>query len=154
MSKEFDNWWASTGFGSSESGVVLHNIAEEAWDAALVSLEQKLKPPKPKTVLTKRSKEVLEYLRSQTGKPFRTRNLIEHRLNEGFTIEELKMVIDYAINNWSGTKYEKHIVPKTLFRSKAQTSNYLDLSLGDIPIELPKQQALTRPPQKPRFDND
>ena len=148
MSKEFDKWWEEVYWGVDDD--CPRGSAEAGWSAALASLEQKL--TKPKTKLTKRSKDVLEYFNAETGKPFRTRDLIEHRLNEGFTPEELKMVIDYAITNWSGTKYEKHIVPKTLFRSNIQTSKYLDSALGEEPIAAPI--VLTRPPQKPMFEGN
>jgi uncharacterized phage protein (TIGR02220 family) len=148
MSKEFDDWFDEVGAG------ILEWPAEEAiklaWNAALASLEQKL--TKPKTKLTKRSKDVLEYFKAETGKPFRTRDLIEHRLNEGFTTEELKMVIDYAITNWSGTRFADKIVPNTLFRSNVQTSKYLDLALGEEPMAAPI--VLTRPPQKPMFEDN
>lgn len=40
---------------------------------------------------------------------------INARLKESYSFEDFKTVIDYKCKEWSGTKFEKYLVPKTLF---------------------------------------
>ena len=67
--------------------------------------------------------EIIDYLNSKTGKNFKhttkkTQSLIRARLNEGFTIEDLRKVIDTKVADWKGTEYEKYLRPETLFGTK------------------------------------
>ena len=64
--------------------------------------------------------EVIDYLNSKTGSSYRhsnsARKHILGRLNEGFTVQDCKDVIDKKCMDWKGTDYEKYLVPDTLFR--------------------------------------
>ena len=85
-------------------------------------------PPTPLT--TGRSDEagdtvkaVVEYLNQRTGSSYRpgtrsTADKIKARLNEGFTLDDFKVVIDKKAAEWTGTDYEKFLRPETLFGSK------------------------------------
>lgn len=71
-------------------------------------------------------KKIIEYLNLKTKKNFKantqaTVKLIKARLNEGFTLEDFKSVIDNKILDWTGTKWEKYLVPTTLFAGKFES---------------------------------
>jgi uncharacterized phage protein (TIGR02220 family) len=66
--------------------------------------------------------EVINYLNSRSGTEFRPETpknaqVVSARLNEGWTIDQLKSVIDKKVGEWKGTKMEKYIRPITLFSS-------------------------------------
>ncbi|WP_346936750.1 conserved phage C-terminal domain-containing protein [Clostridium sp.] len=76
--------------------------------------------------LQKTAFEIIEYLNLETGKNFRsttkiTIRLIKARLNEGFTLEDFKTVIDNMKYRWTGTKFQQYLVPTTLFGNKFET---------------------------------
>ncbi len=64
--------------------------------------------------------EVIDHLNMRTGSSYRhsdsARKHILGRLNEGFTVQDCKDVIDKKCVDWVGTEYEKFLVPDTLFR--------------------------------------
>lgn len=64
--------------------------------------------------------EVIDHLNLRTGSSYRhsdsARKHILGRLNEGFTVQNCKDVIDKKCVDWMGTDYEKFLVPDTLFR--------------------------------------
>ena len=65
---------------------------------------------------------VIDYLNEKTGKKFKasskaTQKLINGRLNEGYTEDDFKTVIDNKSKEWIGTEWENYLVPDTLFRS-------------------------------------
>jgi uncharacterized phage protein (TIGR02220 family) len=78
-----------------------------------------------------KSTAILEYLNSKIvgdrKKGFSlvspaNRKFINARLSEGYTIQDLKDVIDLKVKDWKGTKYEDYLRPETLFNStKFQT---------------------------------
>lgn len=41
---------------------------------------------------------------------------IRARLREGATLDDAKLVIDYKMEEWLGTDFEKYIQPSTIFR--------------------------------------
>ena len=76
-------------------------------------------------------KEVIEYLNEKTGKSISYRSngnkkLIRARINEGYTVEDLKKVIDNKVNDWfgkgikfsNGKPAENYLHPSTLFIPK------------------------------------
>ena len=65
---------------------------------------------------------VIDYLNEKTGKKFKasskaTQKLINSRLNEGYTEDDFKNVIDKKSKEWLGTEWENYLAPDTLFRS-------------------------------------
>jgi uncharacterized phage protein (TIGR02220 family) len=68
--------------------------------------------------------EIINYLNEKSGKAYRpnsdkTKRLISARLNEGFTVEDFKTVIDNKVSSWLGNKdMEKYLRPETLFSPK------------------------------------
>lgn len=72
------------------------------------------------------SSEVIERLNMAAGTRYRgnTRNtlrLIQARLNEGFTKEDLIFVAEKMSRIWLGTEFEQYLRPETLFGSKFES---------------------------------
>lgn len=68
-------------------------------------------------------KEIINYLNEVTGKRYRhtdvTIKLIKARLNEGFTVDDFKQVIDKKTKDWKDDpKMKDYIRPQTLFGTK------------------------------------
>jgi uncharacterized phage protein (TIGR02220 family) len=68
-------------------------------------------------------KEVIEYLNQKAGTNYRhttkkNQELIRARLNEKFTFDDFKTVIDKKVGEWKGTEMEKFLRPETLFGTK------------------------------------
>lgn len=71
-------------------------------------------------------KEIVDYLNQAAGTTYRdsTKNTIKHitaRLKEGYTVAEIKTVIDSKVKEWSCTDYQKYLRPDTLFGSKFES---------------------------------
>ena len=64
-------------------------------------------------------REILTYLNERTGRNFRmgkrARSLMEARLNEGYSVNDFKAVIDNMVSKWKGTEWEQYLRPSTLF---------------------------------------
>jgi len=71
--------------------------------------------------------QIINYLNETTGKSFRhsakaTMRLIEARLNEGYTIEDFKTVIEVKSEQWKGdAKMDGYLRPQTLFSNKFES---------------------------------
>ena len=67
------------------------------------------------------AKEVINHLNSKTGKSFRITDsnlkFVLSRLSDGFSLSELKNVIDKKAVEWSGTDMDKYLRPETLFNA-------------------------------------
>lgn len=65
---------------------------------------------------------IIDYFNSKTGKHLRykdiSRKSIKARLNEGFTVDDCKKVIDVKYDEWDNTDYSKYIRISTLFGNK------------------------------------
>ena len=70
--------------------------------------------------------EIIQYLNMRTGAKYKsstskTKQLINARVNEGFTLDDFKTVIDKKCVEWSGTEFEKFLRPNTLFGTKFES---------------------------------
>lgn len=86
-------------------------------------------------------KEIVEYLNLKTNKSFKastkaTQRHISERLEEGYSLENFKCVIDKKVKEWSGTDMDQYLRPETLFGTKFE--GYLNQS--DKPVSKPTQQ--------------
>lgn len=74
-----------------------------------------------------RCKEVIEYLNKKTGKRFKpnakgNRDAVYPRLKEGYTVDDMKIVIDNMYSLWHGVRFrngelgDNYLKPETLFR--------------------------------------
>lgn len=79
--------------------------------------------------LIKIANEAIDYLNSKTGLNFMKKgtniNLLKARINEGFSLSDIKVVIDKKFIEWKGTEQEKYLRPLTLF-AKSKFENYLN----------------------------
>lgn len=72
-------------------------------------------------------KQIIEYLNSKAGTSFRstsksTQSLIKARLNESFTVEDFKTVIDKKVFSWlQDPNFSKYLRPSTLFGTKFES---------------------------------
>jgi uncharacterized phage protein (TIGR02220 family) len=97
-------------------------------------------------------KEIIDYLNSKAGSRYRytsegNNKYIRARLNEGYTINDFKTVIDKMVINWTGTEYEQYLRPSTLFGNKFE--NYLN-----IKIKQSAQNQVTRKEWDGKFYSD
>ena len=70
--------------------------------------------------------EVIDYLNSRANTKYRattekTKSFIRARINEGFTLEDFKKVIDNKCKTWLCTEWEKYLRPETLFGTKFES---------------------------------
>lgn len=68
-------------------------------------------------------KAIVEYLNEKAGTAYKsssqkTKDLIQARFNEKFTLGDFQIVIDKKVAEWSGTEWQKFIRPETLFSNK------------------------------------
>ena len=71
-------------------------------------------------------KEIIEYMNNKTGSKYKpstktTKDSINARLNEGFTIDDFKSVIDKQYAKWHNTEWEQYLRPQTLFGTKFES---------------------------------
>jgi uncharacterized phage protein (TIGR02220 family) len=94
---------------------------------------------KEKYALNKEHKDIaiqiIEYLNAQAETTFSTKigsniELISARLKEGYTLEDLKLVIDKKVKDWKGSDWAKFLRPNTLF-AKTKIENYLNSNNND-----------------------
>ena len=67
--------------------------------------------------------EIVDYLNKKAGTRYKhssedTRKHIRARVNDGYTLDDFKAVIDRKTAEWKGTEFEKFLRPSTLFGSK------------------------------------
>lgn len=81
--------------------------------------ESACKKTDPEVLLTDNSRLVLKHLNQVSGSRFQNCSAsldnIRARLREGFTPEELMLVVDYKHEHWKGLKDYQYMRPKTLF---------------------------------------
>lgn len=69
---------------------------------------------------TKDIKEIIDYLNKVTGSRYTYKNKsynskITARLKDGFTVDDIKTVIDKKFAEWGGTEMAQYLTPDTLF---------------------------------------
>lgn len=78
--------------------------------------------------------DVVTYLNEKANTNFKpctdkTKRCIKARVNEGFTLEDFKKVIDKKVNEWMGTEFQQYLRPETLFGTKFE--GYLNARVKD-----------------------
>lgn len=71
-------------------------------------------------------KEIINYLNEKTGSRYKhtskkTQSLIKARINESFTLDDFKKVIDIKTDEWKDTDMSKFLRPETLFGTKFES---------------------------------
>lgn len=77
--------------------------------------------------------QVIDYLNEKAGTHYRSKNKetqknIKGRIDDGYTIDDFKLVIDKMCNLWLGTTQEIYLRPSTLFRP-TNFENYLNMNV-------------------------
>jgi uncharacterized phage protein (TIGR02220 family) len=95
-------------------------------EKAQVDRKAQEKPSKKKDQEKERLKQiasdVLKFLNETTGKHFRLtqpfQGMINARIADGYSMDDLKIVIRKKTLDWKGTEWEKYLAPDTLFGPK------------------------------------
>ena len=71
-------------------------------------------------------KYIVEQLNKKAGTNYKssskkTQSLIHARINEGFTLDDFKKVIDNKCDEWLNSEFEKFLRPETLFGTKFES---------------------------------
>ena len=94
------------------------------------------------------SKMVLDYLNKKTGKAYRYSDTslrhIKARLNEGYSLEDCKQVIEVKCSQWLHSDMEKYLRPETLFGSKFDTYLNEKVKTPYMTQELPQRKEATK----------
>jgi uncharacterized phage protein (TIGR02220 family) len=95
-------------------------------------------------------KEIISYLNEKAEKNYRNTesnyNLIRPRLKEGFSIDDIKIVIDKKSKEWKNTNMDKYLRLQTLMQ-KGKFEGYLnEKEIKQIPQNIPlwKQEQMKR----------
>jgi len=138
--KEYQTRIGIKGKAGSQKG---EPIPEEGKPGEKLQTEKEEKTPRKNYI--KEIKEIIEFLNEKTGKNFKTANqstraFITARLNEGRTIADLKLVIEYKCKEWlHDEKMLKYLRPSTLFRA-SNFENYV--------VEAEREEAKKPPKTK------
>lgn len=62
-----------------------------------------------------------------------TIKLITARLKEGYSVDDLKLVVSYKCDEWMGTDMQKYLRPETLFRP-SKFEGYLNAATSGAPV--------------------
>ena len=78
-------------------------------------------------------KNIIDYLNLRLGTNYKsssakTRSLIDARLNDGFTEDDFKVVIDKKYDEWRDNEMSQYLRPETLFSNKFES--YLNQKLN------------------------
>ena len=103
---------------SNVESTVVSTVVSNVESTALNKHKQKLKPKHNNYIV-----EIIEYLNEKAGTRYKanskkTKDLVNARLNEGFTVDDFKTVIDKKVAEWKATEFEKFLRPETLFGNK------------------------------------
>lgn len=91
--------------------------------------------------------EIIDYLNLKTNKNYKTttqktRALIKARMNEHFTVDDFKIVINKMCTEWMGTNMEKYLRPETLFGTKFESYLNQTLTKSETEIRIDNVNAL------------
>ena len=92
-------------------------------------------------------KEAVDYLNQKAGTKYKSssKNTTKHikaRINDGYTLEDFKIVIDKKCSEWLNTDMEKYLCPETLFGSKFE--KYLNQKIIYKNIGIPASTQETK----------
>ena len=91
--------------------------------------------------------EAVDYLNEKAGTKYKSssKNTTKHikaRINDGYTLEDFKTVIDKKCSEWLNTDMEKYLCPETLFGSKFE--KYLNQKIIHKNIGIPASTQETK----------
>ena len=109
-------------YRSTKLNTLLNKVESDVKQSSTGGSEQSLTNNKSLNNIEK-IKDIIEYLNKKAGTSYRasskdTQKHINARLNEGFTVDDFKTVIDKKCAEWKGTEFEQYLRPSTLFGTK------------------------------------
>lgn len=77
-------------------------------------------------IYSRATHDIIQHLNERTGSQYKpttnkTKELIQARMNEGFTVEDFKTVIDKKCVEWMNTEWQEYLRPVTLFGTKFES---------------------------------
>lgn len=77
-------------------------------------------------IYSRATHDIIQHLNERTGSHYKpttnkTKELIQARMNEGFTVEDFKTVIDKKCVEWMNTEWQEYLRPLTLFGTKFES---------------------------------
>ena len=105
--------------------------SDESSDVVALEEEKEKEEDKEKEIYIYSS--IVDYLNLKANTKYRsssnkTKSLIKARINEGYSEEDFKKVIDNKTDEWLNTDMEKYLRPETLFGTKFES--YLNQKIG------------------------
>jgi uncharacterized phage protein (TIGR02220 family) len=83
---------------------------------------QSVPDSKPQTPSPSPEQQAIEHLNKKTGRKYHLTEanlkLARARMREGFTLDDLKAVVDRKVGDWAGTKMDEYLRPATLFNAE------------------------------------
>lgn len=94
-------------------------------------------------------KEIIDYLNIKSNSHYKystdkTQSLIKARYNDGFKLEDFKVVIDNKCDEWLGTDFEKFLRPETLFSNKFEGYLNQKITEGAKPKKVDSQMEILK----------
>ena len=95
----------------------------------------------------KEIEEIVNYLNQKAGTKYKSssKNTIKHikaRINDGYTLEDFKSVIDKKCSEWLNSDMEKYLCPDTLFGSKFE--KYLNQRINNSKFNFKNTQEIEK----------
>ncbi len=105
------------------------------------------KDTKNNTHYIKEIEEVVNHLNQKAGTKYKSssKNTIKHikaRINDGYTLEDFKSVIDKKCSEWLNSDMEKYLCPDTLFGSKFE--KYLNQKINNPKFNFRNTQEIEK----------
>lgn len=102
--------------------------------------------------------DIITYFNKKCNTHYKTKtkntySLIKARLEDGYTIEDFKNVIDKKYNEWYGTQMEKYLRPSTLFRA-TNFESYVNQNIIKEETQLEKLQREIKEAEMEESEND
>jgi uncharacterized phage protein (TIGR02220 family) len=86
-------------------------------------------------------RSVIEYLNEKAGKKFKGTDsnikFIRARLGQGYTIDDIKAVVDRKVAQWLGTKHAEYLRPATLFNDEKFNQYF-----GELNSPMPEKELI------------
>ena len=125
MGKEGDSAERVRRFRDKQKALQCNNLVTENNIDIREEKREKRKEKREKTT-NKDIEDIINYLNLMTNSRYmlnntKTINLIQNKLDNHYSIEDLRIVIDKKSKEWLNTDYEKYLRPETLFGNKFES---------------------------------
>ena len=116
---------------ANQKALIAQSSDSKAIQSSYVAVSDKeedkdIEKDKDNNILSVPYSEIIDYLNKKAGKRYKstiqkTQSLIKARMNEGFSVDDFKTVIDKKCAEWAGTDMDKYLRPETLFGTKFES---------------------------------